>query len=94
MGSPLLTFTTDYGTVDAFVAVCKGVVLAAAPAATIVDVTHQVPAGDVRRGSHVLAEAVSFFPAAVHLAVVDPGRVNSLKLPSENGSIPIKVNVF
>ncbi len=48
--------------------------LRAAPTVRIVDITHLVPAGDVRRGSVVLAEAVGYLPpGAVHLAVVDPG---------------------
>ena len=69
----VVTFTTDYGTRDAFVAVCKGVVLTAAASAQIVDVTHEVPPGDILRGARVLAEAAPYFARAVHLAVVDPG---------------------
>ncbi len=69
----VVTFTTDYGTRDAFVAVCKGVVLTGASTAQIVDITHEVPRGDVLRGARVLAEAAPYFPRAVHLAVVDPG---------------------
>lgn len=69
----VVTFTTDYGTQDAFVAVCKGVILTQAPWTQVVDVTHQVPRGEVVRGARLLAEAVPYFPRAVHLAVVDPG---------------------
>jgi S-adenosylmethionine hydrolase len=69
----LISFTTDYGTADGFVAICKGVVAGIAPDVTVLDVTHQVPAQDVRRGAAVLAQAVPWLPAAVHLAVVDPG---------------------
>jgi S-adenosylmethionine hydrolase len=68
-----VSFTTDYGTVDGFVAACKGVLAARAPDVTVIDVTHQVPAQDVRRGAAVLAQTVSWLPPAVHLAVVDPG---------------------
>lgn len=69
-----ITFTTDYGLSDAFVAACHGVVLRIAPDVRVVDVTHLVPAGDVRRGAYVLADAVPFFPdGTVHVAVVDPG---------------------
>ena len=68
-----ISFTTDYGTADGFVAACKGVVATISPATRVIDVTHHVPAGDVRRGSAVLAEAAPWLPPAVHLAVVDPG---------------------
>ena len=39
----------------------------------MLDVTHLVPAQDVRRGSVVLAQTVPYLPPAVHVAVVDPG---------------------
>jgi S-adenosylmethionine hydrolase len=68
-----VSFTTDYGTVDGFVAACKGVLAARAPDVRVIDVTHQVPARDVRRGAAVLAQTVPWLPPAVHLAVVDPG---------------------
>ena len=68
-----VSFTTDYGTADGFVAACKGVLAARAPGATVIDVTHQIPARDVRRGAGVLAQTAPWLPPAVHLAVVDPG---------------------
>lgn len=68
-----VSFTTDYGTADGFVAACKGVLAGRAPEVTVIDVTHDVPAQDVRRGASVLAETVPWLPPAVHLAVVDPG---------------------
>jgi hypothetical protein len=68
-----LTFLTDYGLEDAFVAVCHGVAAQIAPDLRITDITHLVPPGDIRRGAVVLAQAVPYFPPAVHVAVVDPG---------------------
>ena len=68
-----VTFTTDYGTSDGFVAACKGVVAGIAPAVRVLDVTHDVGPQDVRRGATVLAHTVGYLPPAVHLAVVDPG---------------------
>lgn len=68
-----VSFTTDYGTTDGFVAAVKGVLAGIAPDAGIIDVTHQVPPQDVRRGAAVLAQTVPWLPPAVHLAVVDPG---------------------
>ena len=68
-----LTFLTDYGLEDGFVAACHGVGFQIAPVTRIIDITHLVPPGDIRRGAAVLAQAVPYLPAAVHLAVVDPG---------------------
>ena len=49
--------------------------LAIAPDATLVDVSHRVPPQDVASGAYVLSSAYRYFPAGtVHLAVVDPGR--------------------
>ena len=68
-----LSFLTDYGLDDGFVAACHGVAARIAPHAAIIDVTHLVPPGDIRRGAAVLAQTVPYLPPAVHVAVVDPG---------------------
>lgn len=68
-----LTFLTDFGLEDGFVAACHGVAARIAPAARIIDITHLVPPGDVRRGAAVLAQTVTAMPPAAHVAVVDPG---------------------
>ena len=68
-----VSFTTDYGEADGFVAACRGVIARIAPTVRVIDVSHQVPPQDVRRGAGVLAQTVPWLPPAVHLAVVDPG---------------------
>jgi S-adenosylmethionine hydrolase len=68
-----ISFTTDYGIDDGFVAACEGVIARIAPAPRVLHVSHTVPPQDVRRGGAILAQAVPYLPAAVHLAVVDPG---------------------
>jgi S-adenosyl-L-methionine hydrolase (adenosine-forming) len=68
-----LSFLTDYGLEDGFVAACHGVAAGIAPQIGIIDVTHLIPPGDIRRGAVVLAQTVPFLPPAVHVAVVDPG---------------------
>ncbi len=70
----IITLTTDFGTRDWFVGTMKGVILGIAPRAVIVDITHEIPAGDIRAGAFALAAAYRFFPkGTVHVAVVDPG---------------------
>lgn len=68
-----VSFTTDYGTSDGFVAACKGVIAGIAPHVRVIDVTHDVGPQDIRRAATVLAHTVPYLPPAVHLAVVDPG---------------------
>lgn len=70
----LLTFLTDFGTTDYYVAAVKGTILRLAPGSQIVDVSHDVPAGDIATGAFLLSAASPWFPeGTVHLAVVDPG---------------------
>jgi S-adenosylmethionine hydrolase len=70
----LLTLLTDFGLTDYYVAAVKGTLLRLAPDTTLVDISHDVPPGDVETASFLLAAAAPSFPAGtVHLAVVDPG---------------------
>lgn len=68
-----ISFLTDYGVEDGFVAACHGVIGRIAPTVRVVDVTHAVPPQDVRRGAAVLAQTLPYLPPAVHVGVVDPG---------------------
>ena len=69
-----ITLLTDFGIEDEYVAIVKGVILTIHPSATFIDVTHEVPLGDVRRGGWLLRWSWSYFPkGTVHLTVVDPG---------------------
>src|SRR3954470_20748490 len=68
-----VSFLSDYGLADEFVGVVHSVIRSVAPAAAVIDVTHQVPRHDVRAGSLALVRAVQYLPAGVVLAVVDPG---------------------
>jgi len=68
-----ITFLSDYGYEDEFAGVCRAVIARIAPAAPLIELTHGVPREDVRRGAVMLADALPYAPAGVHLAVVDPG---------------------
>lgn len=68
-----VTLLTDYGLEDGFVAACHGVIASICPPVRIIDITHLVPPGDVRRGAALMAQTVPYLPAGVHVAVVDPG---------------------
>ncbi len=73
MAGPLVSFLSDYGQHDEFAGVCHGVIAKRCPEARIIDVTHGIPRHDIRAGAIALRSAVRYLPAAVHLAVVDPG---------------------
>lgn len=71
---PVITLTTDFGLQDPFVGILKGGIWSRCPAASIADLTHQIPPGDIRAGAFALHCAHRFFPrGTVHVAVVDPG---------------------
>jgi S-adenosyl-L-methionine hydrolase (adenosine-forming) len=68
----VITFLTDYGHDDDFVGVCQGVMARIAPDARILDVTHGIPRHDIRSGALVLRRSLPYYPAGVHVGVVDP----------------------
>jgi S-adenosylmethionine hydrolase len=68
-----ITFLSDYGPDDGFAGVCRAVIARIAPQARVIDLSHGIARHDVRRGAIVLANALPYAPAGVHLAVVDPG---------------------
>ncbi len=71
---PVVALLTDFGLLDHYVGAMKGAILSACPEATIVDITHEVPAHDVAAGALALEAAYRYFPdGTVFAAVVDPG---------------------
>jgi S-adenosylmethionine hydrolase len=71
---PVITLTSDFGLADGYVASMKAVILTVCSEARVVDITHEIPPGDVMRGALILEATAPHFPAGtVHLAVVDPG---------------------
>src|SRR5215208_2798093 len=73
MGARPITFLSDYGYDDEFAGVCRAVIARIAPDALVIDLTHGIGRHAVEQGAAVLANAVPYAPAGIHLAVVDPG---------------------
>lgn len=69
----MITFLSDFGLDDEFVGVVHGVIAKIAPEQTVIDLTHQIPPGDVRAGALALLRSIQYLPEGVVLAVVDPG---------------------
>lgn len=85
---------TDYGQRDELAGVLRAVIARCAPEAQIVDLTHDVPAFDVRAGALALRRAVPFLGPGVVVAVVDPGvgggrRAVALELPTPQDDAPV-----
>jgi hypothetical protein len=64
---------SDFGTRDEFVGVVHSVLHSIAPQVNVIDITHGIPAHDVRAGSLALARSVEYLCPGIVLAVVDPG---------------------
>lgn len=68
-----VSFLSDFGLEDEFTGVVRSVIRSVAPHVTVIDITHGVPAHDVRAGSLALVRSVQYLAPGVVLAVVDPG---------------------
>ncbi|ADW18554.1 protein of unknown function DUF62 [Desulfobulbus propionicus DSM 2032] len=72
--SAVITLTTDFGLLDPYAGQLKGALLTGCPDATIIDITHAIPAWDVVTAAVTIRTSYAFFPrSTVHLIVVDPG---------------------
>ena len=77
----LVTFLTDFGSRDYFVASMKGVILNINPQAHLIDLSHDVRPHDIFQAAYLLKSCYRYFPdGTVHVAVVDPG-VGSSRRP-------------
>ena len=74
MKGPPIVLTTDFGLLDEYVGVLKGVILSINPQVTIIDLSHGIPPQAIRRAADVLFNNYPYFPVgSVHVCVVDPG---------------------
>ena len=68
-----VSFLSDYGHQDEFVGIVHSILHATAPGVRVIDITHEIPAHDVRAGGLALARSAQYLCPGVVLAVVDPG---------------------
>src|SRR6185437_10511253 len=74
MANPLITLTTDFGSGSHYVAAAKGVILALNSDVRIVDLSHDIPAQDLRQTAFFLTSTLHYFPPeTLHVVIVDPG---------------------
>lgn len=69
-----VTFLSDFGLTDSYVAEVRAVFLRECPQVQWVEITQGVPCHDIRSGAFQLLRAYRHFPrGSYHFAVVDPG---------------------
>ena len=69
----IISFASDFGNSDGSVGVVKGVINRVDPDLKIIDISHGIPAQNIKYGSLLLMRAIQYIPQGVLLAVVDPG---------------------
>ncbi|MGO9409121.1 MAG: S-adenosyl-l-methionine hydroxide adenosyltransferase family protein [Spirochaetia bacterium] len=81
MNDACIALLSDFGSRDVYAGVMKGVISREAPRARLIDLTHDVPPGDIRRAAFHLWQAFPSMPrGTIFLAVVDPG-VGTVRRP-------------
>lgn len=74
MATRLVTFLSDFGQADPYVAEVKAVLLGSKKPLQIVDLTHEIPVFDIEWGAFQLFRSYRYFPeGTIHLCIVDPG---------------------
>ena len=69
-----VTFTSDFGTRDSYVASVKLRILSGAPHCEVIDVTHEIPSFSPALALPPLVDIIRVSPpGTIHLCVVDPG---------------------
>ena len=98
---PLITFLSDFGYTDHYVAAVKASILKISPQAQILDISHAIDAFNIAHGYYVLQAIYRDFPeGTVHLVAVDSqgstdGRYHAVKyknhyfLAADNGILSL-----
>ncbi len=69
-----VVFLTDFGSRDWYAGVLHGVVACHSPRSRTIDLTHDIPAGDIKAASFILESSYKQFPRqSIFCCVVDPG---------------------
>ncbi len=77
----IVTFISDFGDTDHYVAAVKASILNENPSTQVIDITHSVKVGDVGHAAHVLEAVFRDFPlGTVHLIGVSNANARSTKL--------------
>lgn len=80
----VITFLSDFGTADHYVAAVKAAIISKSPQQLITDISHDIRPFDIAHAAHVLKQVYLDFPEkTVHLVAVDSMRNESKALAIE-----------
>jgi S-adenosyl-L-methionine hydrolase (adenosine-forming) len=80
-GGRIVAWITDFGCSDGYVAAMKATALAIQSNLIMVDITHEIPPGDIDQAAFVLSQCYEFFPEqTIFVCVVDPGVGSERKI--------------
>ncbi len=80
----LITFMSDFGTVDHYVAAVKAAIVSEVPTQIITDISHDIQPFDISHAANVLRNVYKDFPEeTVHIVAIDSMREKSRALAIE-----------
>ena len=80
----LITFISDFGTVDHYVAAVKAAIVSEVPNQSVIDISHDIRPFDISHAANVLRNVYKDFPVeTVHLVAVDAMRSRSRAIAVE-----------
>lgn len=69
---PIITFLSDFGESDHYVAAVKATILKVNSSATIIDISHKIAACDLAHGAYVLRSVYKDFPeGSIHIVAIN-----------------------
>ncbi len=69
-----ITLTTDFGLIDPYVGIMKGVISNIYPYAKVVDISHSISPQNILHANWVLGRSYHYFPkGTIHVCITDPG---------------------
>jgi len=80
MTKPTIALLTDFGLDDYYVGVMKGVITSINTNVSIIDINHNIPQGNIRKGAYQLLASYKYFPPqTIFVIVIDPSVGTSRK---------------
>ena len=77
----IITLITDFGLLDGYAGVMKGVIANINPSASVIDISHNIEPQNVFQAAYVLNSSYTYFPkGTIHVVVVDPGVGSGRKI--------------
>ena len=68
----VITLSTDIGQSDFIIGAIKGQLISAIPAATIIDITHQLSPQNYQQAAYVCTNAFSYYPSgSFHILLIN-----------------------